>query len=63
MKIEKYLREAVANKQIVATLDTDKRELKFQLRKLFPPALIKAMGKSLKANQFSIDEEELKIYL
>jgi hypothetical protein len=62
-KFEEYIEEASTNKQITVTLDTDKREVKFNLRGLFPPALLSVMGKSLKGNQFNIDKDEFTIYI
>jgi hypothetical protein len=62
-QFEEYIDEATANKQITVNLDTDKREVTFALRGLFPPALISRMGKSLKGNQFNIDKDEFTIYI
>jgi len=62
-KFEEYLEEGIANKHITVGLDTDKRELTFALRGLFPPALITAVGKALKGRKFQIDQDELKIYI
>jgi len=62
-QFEEYIEEATANKQITATLNTDKRELTFNLKGLFPPALIAVMGKSLKSNRFNIDKDEFIIYI
>lgn len=62
-KFEEYLEEAVANKQITVGLDTGKRELTFALRGLFPPALIGAVGKALKSGKFTINDDELTIYI
>jgi hypothetical protein len=62
-KFEEYISEASANKQITVNLDTDKRELTFMLRGLFPPALITAVSKSLRGKQFRVDKDELKIYI
>ena len=63
LQFEDFINEAIANKQINVSLDTDKRELIFQLRGLFPPALITAIGKSLKGKQYRIDKDEFKIYV
>lgn len=62
-KFEEYINEALANKQVNVSLDSDKRELTFQLRGLFPKPLISAMGKALKGNKFVVDDEEFTIYL
>jgi hypothetical protein len=62
-KFEEYLEEAIANKQVNVSLNTDKRELSFQLRGLFPTTLINAMGKALKGNKFTIADDEFTIYL
>lgn len=62
-KFEEYIDEASANKQITVNLNTDQRELTFELRGLFPPALITSVGKSLRGKQFRIDKDELKIYI
>lgn len=60
---ESYIKEAIANKQITVSLDSDKRELKFNLNGLFPKALTSAMGKALKGNKFVVDEDVFTIYL
>jgi hypothetical protein len=60
---EEYINEAIANKQITVSLNSDKRELTFQFKGLFPKALTTAMGKALKANKFVVDENEFTIYL
>ena len=62
-KFEEYLDEAIANKQVTVSLDSDKRELTFQLRGAFPPSLISAVGKAIKGKKFIIDNEEFKIYI
>lgn len=62
-KFEEYLEEGIANKQVNVSLDTNTRELTFQLRGLFPATLISAMGKALKGNKFTIADEEFTIYL
>ena len=62
-QFEEYIEEATVNKKISVSLDTDKRELTFNLGKMLPPALISRMGKSLKANQFNIDEDEFTVYI
>ena len=60
---EDYMNEAIANKQVTVSLDSDKRELTFQLKGLFPPALLKAMGKALKGSKFTVEDDEFTIYL
>ena len=60
---EEYINEAIANKQITVSLDSDKRELTFQLKKLFPKTLVSAMTKALEGNRFAINDEEFTIYL
>ena len=62
-KFEEYLEEGVANKQITVSLDTGKRELTFALSGLFPPALISAMGKALKGGKFSLQGDQLTVYI
>ena len=60
---EEYILEANTSKQITVNLDTGKREVTFELKGLFPPALISVVGKALKGNQFNIDKDELTIYI
>jgi len=62
-KFEEYLDEAISNKQVTVGLDTDKREVTFELRGLFPPAMITAVGRALKGDKFQINKDELKIYI
>lgn len=60
---EEFMTEATANKQLTVSLDADKRELTFNLKGLFPTALISAMGKALKGGKFTIEKDEFKVYL
>lgn len=62
-KFDEYLNEAIANKQVTVSLDSDKRELTFHIRGVFPTNLMAAMGKALKGNKFTIDNEEFTIYI
>lgn len=62
-KFEEYINEAIANKQITASLDSEKRELIFDFRGMFPPALMKALGKSLQSKSYTLTNDSLKIYL
>jgi hypothetical protein len=63
-KFEEYIiDEATANKQITVRLDTGQRELTFELRKMFPPALITAISKALQKKSYVINDKEFKVYI
>ena len=60
---EEFMSEAIANKQITVSLDSEKRELTFNFKGLFPKALVSAMGKALKGGKFTIQSDEFTVYL